>query len=480
MGPEQALINDRKKKLEELKKLGVNPYDYRFEKKDLISDLLKKSKGSVKTAGRIMSLRKMGKASFGNLQDSTGKMQFYIKEEEVKEQYEIFRNLDIGDIIGIEGELFKTSTGELTIKIKNLKLLTKSLRPLPDKWHGLKDKEIRYRQRYVDLIVNPAVKEVFENRRKIIEAMREFLIKKGFVEVETPILQPIYGGTNANPFESHLKALNMKVYMRISNELYLKRLITGGYEKVFEFSTDFRNEGIDKTHNPEFTQMETMWAYADYKDNMGLCEEMINHIVKKVFGKLKIKSGDLELNFEKWTKISFADSLKKYADVEFNKIKTIEDAKKAAKKFNVDTAKIFTIGEILADIFEAAVEPNLIQPTIVYDFPREQYMLAKEKRDDPRFAEAFEPYIKGVELALSYSELNDPEALRKEWEAAEKFFKKGDTEAQRMDKDFLRALEYGMPPTSGIGIGIDRLTMLLTGAESIRDVLFFPFMKPEE
>jgi lysyl-tRNA synthetase class 2 len=320
-----------------------------------------------------------------------------------------------------------------------------------------------------------------EKKIKIVYAVREFLVKKGFVEVETPVLQPIYGGTHARPFKSHLHSLDMPVYMRISNELYLKRLLVGGYEKVFEFSKDFRNEGIDKTHNPEFMQVETMWAYADYKDNMKFCEEMISYVAKKVLGTTKVKHQGRVIDLKTpWKRIRFIDAIKKHAKLDFNRIKTLEKAKKSAKRAGVDAAKCSSVGEVMIEVFENLVQPKLIQPTIVYDYPIEMYELAKVSREDKRFAEAFEPIINSWELGLSYCEQNDPEVLKKCWEKEEREFRKGDVEAQRMDVDFLKALEYGMPPTSGIGIGIDRLAMLLTGSDSIRDVILFPFMRPEK
>ncbi|MBA7697721.1 Lysine--tRNA ligase [subsurface metagenome] len=483
MGRKDQIVNERLRKIKELKEKGINPYPYKFDKKNKITECLKLKLGTkVKTAGRLMAKRNIGKITFANLEDDSGRIQIVIQEKETPQRIIQFfkKYIDVGDFIGVEGKIFKTKTKEISILVNKLELLSKAILPLPEKWYGLQDKEERYRKRYLDLIMNPKVKKVFETRRKIIESMRKFLVEKGFVEVETPILQPIYGGTNAAPFKSHLNALNMTVYMRISNEMYLKRLIVGGYEKIFEFSPDFRNEGIDKTHNPEFTQMETMWAYADYRDNMKLCEEMIKFIVKKVHGKLKIKVGNTILNFNKWEKLSFSQALKKYAKIDFDKVKILKDAKKIAEKFNIDTSKIFSKDRIMGDIFEEVVEPKLIQPTFIYDFPKEEIVLAKEKRDNPIFVEAFEPYVKGVELGLSYSEQNNPEILKKHWQMAEELFKKGDIEAQRMDKGFLRALEHGMPPTSGLGIGIDRLTMLLSDKDSIRDVILFPFMKPEE
>jgi lysyl-tRNA synthetase class 2 len=345
----------------------------------------------------------------------------------------------------------------------------------------LQDKEERYRKRYLDLIMNPEVRKVFEARRKVFEAIREFMKSRNFVEVDTPILQPIYGGASARPFASELNALKMKVYLRISNELYLKRLIVGGYERIFEFSTDFRNEGIDKSHNPEFTQVETMWAYADYKDNMKFAEDMISHATKAVHGKTKVKIQGNEIDFKTpWKRLSFLDALKKEAGADFYKIKNLAEAKKAAEKLEVDISKADTIGEVMIAIFEKKVQPKLIQPTLVYDYPIEAAGLAKTLEGNEKFVASFEVIINGMELGLSYCEQNDPKALENYWRFAEEKFRKGDLEAQPTDSDFINALKIGMPPTSGLGVGIDRLAILLTDSVSIRDVILFPFMKPEK
>lgn len=487
----EILIHERKKKLEEIRKIDINPYAHKFDRSHSIQTIQEKhskikadqklKKAKVAIAGRIRSIRRHGGGSFADIEDFTGKIQIWITQDIVGEKiYNLFEKIDIGDIVGIKGFIFKTKRGELSIWVEEFTLLTKSLRPLPSSWYGLKDVETRYRQRYVDLIMNPEVRKTFEIRGKVIEAMREFLISKGFVEVETPILQPKYGGASARPFESYLNALDMKVYMRISNELYLKRLIVGGYEKVFEFSIDFRNEGVDTTHNPEFTQMETMWAYANYKDNMTFCEEMFEYIAKKVLGTTKInyQGKDIDLKVP-WQRIRMFDAIKKYTQVDFDKVKIFEEAKKIAEELEIDVSGCDSIGEIAMKVFEENAQPNLIQPTIVYDYPAEVFILAKISEGDNRFAEAFEPIINGIEIGLSYSEENDPEKLKNYWRMAEERFKKGKVEAQRMDFDFLRALEYGMPPTSGLGIGVDRAVMLFTNSASIRDVIFFPVLRPE-
>ena len=488
MGREEEIIKERERKIQELKKAGVNPYAYRFDKKNLVSDCLKgKINDGVKTAGRIMTKREIGRIAFSVLQDFTGRIQLVFQDTSNaggtgKKDFDFFRRyIDIGDIVGVEGKIFRTKTGEHSILVKKLKLLTKSLLPLPDKWHGLQDKEERYRKRYLDLIMNPEIRKVFDIKRKIFDSIREFMKSRGFQEVETPILQPIYGGTNARPFSSELNALKMKVYMRISNEMYLKRLIVGGYERIFEFSADFRNEGIDRHHNPEFTQVETMWAYADYKDNMKFAEDMISFVCKKIHGKTKIKINGKELDFKTpWKRLSFLDGIKIETKKDFSKIKNLGEAKKAAEKVGVDVSKAETIGEVMISVFEEKVQPSMIQPTIVYDYPLEAAGLAKATEDDEMFVSSFEVIINGMELGLSYCEQNDPQALEKYWRFAEEKFKRGDLEAQPTDSDFINALKIGMPPTSGLGVGIDRLAILLTDSPSIKDVILFPFMKPEE
>jgi len=484
-------MEERLAKLNNLRKTN-DPYKRRFEKthyvKDLVSKFSKLGKGqrraNFRTAisGRIRSVRKHGGLIFSDLEDFSGRIQLIIEEKTVGgKRFEFFGGMiNTGDLIGAKGFVVRTKRGELSVWVKDFELLTKSVRPLPKEWFGLKDKELRYRKRYIDLIINPDVRKVFDTRSKIVNAMREFLMKKGFVEVDTPIIQPIYGGAAARPFESKLHALDMKVYMRISNELYLKRLIVGGYEKIFEFSTDFRNEGIDRLHNPEFTQMETMWAYANYKDNMHFCEEIISYVAKRVIGKTKIVyQGEVIDLKPPWKRTSLLEAVKKHTKVNFVD-KNFEGAKRAAKKLGIDISKCDSWGEVVIKVFEDKVQSKLIQPTIVHDYPIEAAGLAKIKKDDPRLVESFEPVINGWELGLSYSEENDPERLKAYWKEAEKRFRKGDEEAQRLDEDFIHALEYGMPPTSGIGIGIDRLTMLLTDSPSIRDVILFPFMRPEE
>ena len=480
MGREDQIIKERLRKVEELKKKGISSYPTNFDKKRDIEDCRKsRLKTKVKTAGRIMTQRDLGKIAFVKLQDFTGIIQLILQKGETPDKEKEFfkKYIDVGDIIGIEGIIIKSKTGELSILVKKLELLTKSIKPLPEKWHGLQDKEDRYRKRYLDLTMNPEIKEVFEKRSKVISAIREFLTKRGYIEVETPILQPIYGGTSARPFKSKLNALDMTVYMRISNEMYLKRLIGGGYEKIFEFSRDFRNEGIDSTHNPEFTLMETMCAYADYKQNMDLVEEMLEFVCKKVTGGTKIEYQGKKIDLKRpWKRISMVDSIKKYGKLDVEKMSD-DELKKKLKELGIKPP-VFKRGIAMEELFGFLVEPKLIQPTIVYDYPFETCGLAKPKKDNPKFAERFEPYINGWELGNVYSELNDPKVLENYWKEQEKMLSK-DAEVQRLDKDFLNMLKIGMPPTSGVGIGIDRLIMLLTNQSSIRDVILFPFMKPE-
>lgn len=492
MDDENRLVQEKKRKLEKLKKEGIDPYPNRFEKTHSSHDILEKydkslekeqkTKDKIKVAGRIMSIRRMGKASFCHIQDFKGRLQLYLRQDDIgKKAYSLFRELDLGDIIGAEGTVFKTRTGETSVYVRKLVLLAKSLRPLPEKFHGLQDQEIRHRQRYLDLIMNPEVKEIFLKKARIISAMREFLTVKGFIEVETPVLQPVYGGAAAKPFTTIHNALDMKLYLRISNELYLKRLIVGGFEKIFEIHDDFRNEGIDTTHNPEFRSMETMWAYADYKDNMKLVEEMLPFIAKKVLGSTTINYQGQKIKLSPpFKRITMVDAVKKYTGQDFSKVKTISDARRIAKKLDVEIEESMTIGYILAEICDNLIEPKLIQPTFIMDYPRDVSPLAKASKKDPDYTERFELIINGMEYANVYSELNDPTVLRKNWELQKKMLDAGDENAQQIDNDFLRALEIGMPPTSGVGIGLDRLAMLLTDSPSIRDVIFFPLLRPEQ
>lgn len=492
MDTETRIINERKQKLEDLRKAGINPYAYRYEKtasaaeiKQVYSQLKAEEhdtmRNKVRVAGRLMNVRLMGKAAFAQLQDFSGQIQLYFRHDDVgKDAYDLFKKLDIGDIIGVEGSVFKTKTGEVTVDVRNFELLTKSVLPLPEKYHGLKDSELRYRQRYVDLIVNPEVRKTFVVRAKIIQAIREFLSNQGFIEVQTPTLQPIYGGASAKPFITHHNALNMPLYMRISDELYLKRLIVGGFEKVFEFCTDFRNEGIDTKHNPEFSMVETMSAYDDYNDSMKRTEELLEFVARKVLGTTDFEFDGKKISMKApFKRITMIDAVKEATGVDFTKIKDIKEAREVARKHRVEIDDNMSIGFILAELCGELVEPNTVHPTFIIDYPKDVSPLAKETRKNPEFTERFELIIAGMELGNIYSELNDPEELRKNWKAQEKRLSIGDDAAQRTDEDFIKAMEYGMPPTSGIGIGIDRLVMLLTNNTSIREVIFFPTMRPE-
>jgi len=480
----------RREKLEALKKAGKNPfeilkYDQTHHSRDIKNNFEEMDGKDVSIAGRIMSIRDMGKASFCDVQDRYGRIQVYVKKDEIGEEaYSDFKTYDIGDIIGVKGFVFKTKKGEISVHAKSILLLTKSLKPLPEKWHGLRDTELRYRQRYVDLIVNEGVRDTFVKRTQIIRAIREFLDARDFLEVDTPILATIASGAAARPFITHSNALDIDLYLRIATELYLKRLIVGGFERVYEMGKDFRNEGIDVRHNPEFTMIEIYQAYADYNDMMELTESLVAYCAEKVLGTTKITYQGTEIDLTPpWTRLTMVDAVKKYAGVDFNEIKTDEEAREIAKKLKVvDELKKklsdCTKGDILNAAFEVYAEKHLIQPTFILDYPVEISPLTKKKKDDPTMTERFEAYIYAREIANAYSELNDPidQMERFEQQAREKAL--GDDEAYTMDEDFVNSLEIGMPPTGGLGIGVDRLIMFLTDSYSIRDVILFPTMKP--
>ncbi len=488
------LRKQRLQKLEKLREDGINPFPYTFDQTDFAGDIIKtfseKTKGSkVSVAGRLLSIRKMGKASFFHLKDKTGKIQLYIRKDKVREEdYKVFTLLDIGDIIGVVGEVFQTRTGEITILVKQLNLLSKIIRPLPivkEKDEGdekilydqFSDKEMRYRQRYVDLMVNQDVKDVFIKRSRVISEMRTYLEQKGFLEVETPVLQPLYGGAYARPFITHHNTLDMDLYLRIADELYLKRLIVGGFDGVFEIAKDFRNEGMDSEHNPEFTMMELYVAYKDYYYMMDLVEEMINFICEKVFGKTEIKYKDICLNFnKKWKRLTFFEAIKEYTDYNLFQ-KDEKEIAEVARNLNIDIEDLSGKGKLLDAIFGECVEPKLIQPTFILDYPIELSPLAKKHRTTEGLTERFEGYVAGKELCNSFSELNDPMDQRERFTEQAKMKAEGDEEAMVIDEDFLCSMEYGMPPTAGLGVGIDRLVMLLTDSHSIRDVIFFPQMR---
>jgi lysyl-tRNA synthetase class 2 len=494
---QNELTKRRLEELEALKKEKINPYAYGFEVDSYSADILKSfddeaPPADVAVAGRIMSIRRMGKASFCHLQDSKGKIQIYLKRDDLGEVYDRFKLMDIGDIVGVRGFVFRTRTGEISIHAKALELLSKSVRPLPivkEKVddHGNKitydpfsDKELRYRQRYVDLVVNPEVREVFTKRAKIINSVRKFLDDKGYLEVETPILQPLYGGAAARPFTTHHNALDIDLFLRISDELYLKRLIAGGFEGVYEIGKDFRNEGMDKSHNPEFTMLELYVSYKDYNWMMDLTEQLVNFVCNGVTGSSKVKVGNNEIDFTPpWKRIAMLDSIRQIAQEDLAGRSETEMAG-IAKRLHVEVEAAMGSGKIIDAIFSELVEPNLIQPTFITDYPVEMSPLAKRHRSEEGLVERFELICNRHELANAFSELNDPLDQRSRFEDQANLRARGDEEAMIIDEDFLRALEYGMPPTAGLGIGIDRLAMILTNQDSIRDVIFFPQMKPEK
>lgn len=480
------LMKVRREKLEKLKQEGNNPFEITkyivtHNSKQIAENYEELEGKDVTIAGRMMAKRIMGKASFCHIQDSEGKIQSYVSINDLgEESYKHFKEDDIGDIIAITGFVFKTRTGEISVHAKEVTLLSKSLRPLPEKFHGLKDTDLRYRQRYVDLIVNPEVKDTFKKRTAIIKEIRNILDEKEYTEVETPILNTIAGGATAKPFITHHNSLNMDMYLRIANELYLKRLIVGGFSKVYEMGRMFRNEGMDIKHNPEFTNIELYAAYQDYHDMMDITEEIISKVALKVLGTTKITYQGTEIDLTPaWKRISMIDAIKEVTGVDFNEIPTDEQAKQVAEELNIELDPLkLTRGEIINQVFEAKVEETLIQPTFICDYPVEVSPLTKRKPSNPSLTERFELFIGGREYANAYSELNDPidqyERFKKQVEARDA----GDEEANMMDEDFITALEYGMPPTGGLGIGVDRLIMLLTDSASIRDVLLFPTMKP--
>ncbi len=485
-----ALIKERLQKYSELKQNGEDPfdvytYDVTHSSSDIRENFEKLDGKDVSVAGRLISKRVHGKAGFSDLYDRYGKIQLYVRIDDIgEEKLKFFKSLDLGDILGVKGRVFKTHTGEISIHVKEFTLLCKSLRPLPEKWHGLKDPDLKYRERYVDLIINQDVKDVFLKRTKIIKSMRRYLDEKGFMEVETPVLSAIAGGAAARPFITHHNTLDIDMYLRIATELYLKRLIVGGLEKVYEIGKDFRNEGMDIRHNPEFTMIELYQAYTDYNGMMELIENMVSQICIDVLGTTKAVYQDTEIDFKPpWRRITMVDAVKKYADVDFTAVKSDEEAREIGKKSELELKKKLedcTKGDILNAMFEKYAEKNLIQPTLVMDYPVEISPLTKKKRGNDEFTERFEAFIYGRELANAYSELNDPIVQKERFLQQLKERELGDNEAYMMDDDFINALEIGMPPTGGMGLGVDRLVMLLTDSYSIRDVILFPTMKPKE
>jgi len=480
------LMQVRFDKLKELQDAGKDPFEItkydRTEFSMQIKNNYEQYEGKdVSVAGRIMAKRIMGKASFCTIQDSEGKIQSYVSINDLgEESYKAFKTYDIGDIIGLKGFVFKTKTEEISIHAKEVVLLSKALRDLPEKFHGLKDIDLRYRQRYVDLIVNPEVKETFLLRSKILKAIKEYLDNNGYLEVDTPILNTIAGGATARPFITHHNTLDIDMYLRIANELYLKRLIVGGFDRVYEMGRMFRNEGMDIKHNPEYTGMELYAAYQDYNDMMNLTEDMVRTVSNKILGTAKIQYGDLDIDLESpWKRITMIDAIKEVTGVDFNNINTDEEAIAIAKEKGVEVEESKkTRGYIINQFFEDFVEETLIQPTFIYDYPVDVSPLTKRKPSDKRLVERFEVFIGGREYGNAYSELNDPVDQKGRFLDQIKQREAGDEEANMMDEDFVQALEYGMPPTGGLGIGIDRLVMLLTNSQSIRDVILFPTMKP--
>lgn len=481
------LLKIRRSKLKDLQDNNNDPfkivrYDVQNSTKNILDNFEALEGQDTSIAGRIMSKRGMGKAGFCDLQDRDGRIQLYVRKDEVgEESYELFKKYDIGDIVGVKGEIFKTHMGQISIKVKEITLLSKSLLPLPEKWHGLKDTDLRYRQRYVDLIVNPEVKNTFIIRSKIIKSIRKFLDDRGFLEVDTPLLNTIPGGATARPFVTHHNTLDIDMYLRIAPELYLKRLIVGGMEKVYEMGRMFRNEGMSVKHNPEFTLMEVYEAYTDYKGMMDLTEKLISTVAMEALGTTKIVYQGQEVDLTpSWNRMSMIEAVRKYAGVDFNEIKSDEEAKAAAEAKKVHVKAGMTRGEILNLMFEEFAESNLIQPTFIYDYPVEVSPLTKRKPDCPELTERFELFITGREMANAYSELNDPIDQKERFLSQVKKRESGDEEANMMDEDYITALEYGLPPTGGLGIGVDRLIILLTDSASIRDILLFPTMKPRD
>lgn len=485
---ENPLRAEKRRKLQALQEAGINPFPHNFEQKHHAAKIKaeyddKLTAGeaaedkSFTVAGRLMTIRDMGKAAFFNVQDQSGKIQVYLRLEELPEEdRKAFKYIDIGDIVGVEGFVFKTKKGELSIHAKKFSVLCKTLEPLPEKYHGLTDVELKYRYRHLDLIMDPDSRKVFETRSRIIKEVRNFLDNRGFLEVETPILQPIYGGAAAHPFETHHRALDMKLYMKISPELYLKRLIVGGFEKVYDLGRNFRNEGIDRSHNPEFTMLEYYEAYTDYEYQMKQFEELVAHVAKEITGSTKVMYQGKEVDFTPpWDRLTVYDGLKKHCDIDAEKI-TDEELFRFLKKNGSDLEKPAARGVMLMQAFELKVEEHLWQPTFVMDHPVEISPLTKDHRSKKDLVERFEPFVAQMELGNAYTELNDPVEQLKRLEAQERL-RASDEEAHPMDEDFMHAIDVGMPPTGGVGIGIERLVMILTDRHSIRDIILFPTMR---
>ncbi len=489
---DQVLV--RRQKMDSIREAGLDPFGQRFERTNLTNELHEQFEAvskeeleereavEVVVAGRIMTKRSKGKVGFANIQDLGGQIQIYVRKDAIGEEaYEIFKRADLGDIVGIKGTLFKTNVGELTIKALEFTFLTKSLRPMPEKFHGLQDVEQRYRQRYLDLMTNDESKKAFITRSQIIRSIRNFLDNKGYLEVETPMLNSVAGGAAARPFVTHHNALDAQMYMRIAIELYLKRLIVGGLEKVYEIGRVFRNEGVSTRHNPEFTLLELYEAYADYEDIMNLTEDLFVHVAQEVLGTTQVQYGEDVIDLSKgWKRMHMVDAIKEATGVDFWKEMTKEEAQALAKEHHVEIKDTMEVGHIINEFFEQKIEESLVQPTFVYGHPVEISPLAKKNPEDPRFTDRFELFIVRREHANAFTELNDPIDQRERFESQMVEKEQGNDEAHEMDEDFLEALEYGMAPTGGLGIGIDRLIMLLTNSQSIRDVLLFPLMRQRD
>jgi len=484
------IISNKWKEIEELKREGIDPFGYSFNRTYKIKDLIEENKDlqvgecgkeKASVAGRLMALRTHGKAIFANIEDVSGRIQIYIKSNKVGEDaFKLFSKIGVGDILGVSGLIFRTRTGEVTVFVEEFSLLCKSVRSLPEKWHGLKDVEVRYRKRYLDLIVNPAVREIFIKRSKVVQSIRNFLDNRGFLEVQTPIMQPIPGGATARPFITHHNTLHMDLYLRIATELYLKRLIVGGLEKVYELGCDFRNEGISTKHNPEFTMLELYEAYGDYHSMMTITEELITYVIKNVLGSLEVEYQGNRINFTPpWKRISMYKAIEEVSGINMEKILQ-KDFDKIVKKHGLNIKGNINRGEITNELFEKYVEPTLIQPTFIFDYPLEISPLSKQKKDNPELVERFELFVNSMELANAFTELNDPAEQKRRFEEQVAKRKAGDMESHFMDEDYIEALEYGMPPTGGLGIGIDRLMMLLTNSDSIKEVILFPQLKSKE
>lgn len=484
--PGSELLRARRAKLDKLRSLGIDPFGGRFERThqaaEILDDFERWEDSRVRVAGRIMAVRGHGKVMFADLQDGSGRIQIYLREDLLGEaRFREFADLDLGDLIGVEGRVFRTQRGQISVEAAGFRLLAKALRPLPEKWHGLKDVDLRYRQRYLDLIANPEVRDTFRARSRIISAIRRGLEEKGFLEVETPMMHTLAGGAAARPFVTHHNALDMTLYLRIAPELHLKRLVVGGLEKVFEIGRVFRNEGISTRHNPEFTIVEIYQAYADYTDMMALTEEIFVRAALAVRDTLKVSFLGHEIDLTPpWPRLSILDGLREFAGVDASLLASDEDARAAARRLGVKVEAAATAGQVLEELVDVFVQPRLIRPTFLTDHPVEISPLAKRKADHPGLTERFELIVGGWEMANAFSELNDPIDQRERFEAQMREREKGNEEAHALDEDYLNALEHGLPPCGGLGIGIDRLVMLLTGAASIRDVILFPLMRPRE